>query len=135
VRRAGLRLSGAPVVPQAPGRGPLAPSGPVRCGTCGEIPRSDDLEPIERCTRHREYLRVTRRGDRPWPPPTPQGTCWLCSNQRIVPEHAVDEGLLAELHGIAVRGRAAGQVDLCGRCAAFVEKAREALARRAESGK
>ena len=51
----------------------------VHCGTCGEVPRAEDLEPIERATGDRGHLAAFRDGRVPWPRPTDRRSCWLCS--------------------------------------------------------
>ena len=53
----------------------------VRCGTCGEIPRSEDLEPVERQTGQRGFLDGFRSGRSRWPLPTKEAACWLCSGR------------------------------------------------------
>lgn len=53
----------------------------VTCGTCGEVPRSEDLEPIERATGHRGFLAEFRCGRARWPNPTKEQSCWMCSGQ------------------------------------------------------
>mgnify|MGYP000039875206 CR=1 FL=1 len=54
----------------------------VRCGTCEEVPRAEDLEPIERATGARGFLDLFRSGKSKWPAPTHSDTCWLCSNRQ-----------------------------------------------------
>jgi len=53
----------------------------VRCGTCGEIPRSEDLEPVERQTGHRGFLADYRSGRALWPKQTVPESCWMCSGR------------------------------------------------------
>lgn len=65
----------------------------VLCATCGEVPLSEELEPVERKTGLRghtadgpTFLSIYRSGRRPWPKtPTPGGTCWLCSSRTDPP--------------------------------------------------
>lgn len=53
----------------------------VTCGTCGEVPRSEDLEPIERSTGQRGFLGEFRNGRAKWPRQTREASCWMCSGQ------------------------------------------------------
>lgn len=81
----------------------------VRCETCGEVPRSEDLEPIERRTHVRGFLEAFRLGlgdprRQRWPKPTAPASCWLCSNPRVAADHEVD-------------GRA-----VCAACAAYLKR-------------
>ncbi len=80
------------------GRGPLARHTygldgrqleDVRCETCHEKPRPDDLDPIERKTHTRGFLDVFRAGRAAWPHPTTPSACWLCSNPRASADHKV----------------------------------------------
>lgn len=64
----------------------------VRCGTCGEIPRAEDLEPIERQTGARGFLDAFRRGLAKWPQATRAESCWMCSGQAPATEQASARG-------------------------------------------
>lgn len=75
----------------------------VRCGTCLEIPRSEDLEVIERSTGGRGFLDGFRSGRSRWPSPTRDESCWMCSDRQAP---AIGE---ARLRGTDVR--------VCARCA------------------
>jgi hypothetical protein len=55
-----------------------------RCGTCGVVPRTRDLEAVEIATGARNFLarfrlRPGTPGWRPWPRPTNPATCWWCN--------------------------------------------------------
>lgn len=66
---------------------------PVRCCTCRQIPNPADLVPIERCTGERgrmHFFTQYELGVKPWPGPTSQSTCWLCSNPKEVPTEVVN---------------------------------------------
>lgn len=51
------------------------------CGTCGEVPESKDLEPIERATGDRGHLAPFRSGTAPWAKPTDPQSCYQCSSR------------------------------------------------------
>lgn len=93
----------------------------VRCGTCGKVPRAEDLEPIERATGLRGWLDVFRQGKMPWKRPTDPSTCHLCSTPRVPAVHQCRESEIAPVK----RGRRIATVALCERCAAFKAKALE----------
>lgn len=63
--------------------------GSVTCGTCGEVPAAADLEPIERATGARGFLRPFREGRAPWPRATDPETCWECSTMERPAAHEV----------------------------------------------
>ena len=54
----------------------------VTCGTCGEVPRSEDLDVVERSTGSRGFLAAYTAGRVKWPPPTSAESCWMCSNRK-----------------------------------------------------
>ena len=65
---------------------------PAPCGTCGQVPNPNDLEPIERVTNVRGFLARVRLplgdpGRVAWPRPTPTTACWLCNNPRVPADH------------------------------------------------
>ena len=64
----------------------------VRCGTCGEIPRAEDLEPVERQTGARGFLDAFRRGLAKWPQATRSESCWMCSGHAPATEQASARG-------------------------------------------
>ena len=80
----------------------------VTCGTCGDVPRSEDLEPIERSTGQRGFLGEFRSGRARWPAPTKITSCWMCSGQ--APAHT----------RASVRG---SDVLVCAGCAKHLGKA------------
>jgi hypothetical protein len=51
------------------------------CGTCGEVPRVEDLEPVDHATEDRGFLDRFRRGLVPWKRAgrTDPSTCWWCN--------------------------------------------------------
>lgn len=53
------------------------------CGTCGEVPAAEDLEPIERRTGRRGFLAPYRDRIASWKPATPSRSCWLCSDPAL----------------------------------------------------
>lgn len=80
----------------------------VRCGTCNEIPRAEDLELIERSTGARGFLDAFRSGKAKWPAPTLSTTCWLCSNRQAP---------------VVGRARLRGtEVPVCAGCAKHLER-------------
>lgn len=93
-----------------PGRAPSArfivwpdgrpghPDETPRCLGCDEVPRVQDLEPVEIATNKRGYLAVYRRNERDWPE-VRTDTCWWCN----------------------VEG-ASGSPPLCSRCVEFLKK-------------
>jgi hypothetical protein len=95
----------------APGRRPAARHaraldgsrvhGDLLCGTCGAIPDSVELEPIERHTGQRGFLQERRVGRKPWPPATEASSCWECSNRRIpaTEDFALEEGVTVKVCG------------------------------------
>ncbi len=83
---------------------------PLRCGTCGEVPRPEDLEPVERTTGDRGHLGEYRARRVPWPRPTDPGSCWLCSD--------------AARRTTSERETPAGRVRLCDGCAKHVDRGR-----------
>jgi len=58
------------------------------CGTCGEIPRSEDLDVSERSTGSRGFLAAFRSGRAKWPSPTRDESCWMCSGLAAATEQA-----------------------------------------------
>lgn len=51
-----------------------------KCTTCGEVPKVEDLEPVERVTQQRGYLDPYRSGREPWRAGTNDNTCFRCNN-------------------------------------------------------
>lgn len=74
----------------------------VTCGTCGEVPRSEDIEIVERETGQRGFLAEYRSGRAKWPKPTAEASCWGCSGHAPAVENI-------ELRGSTVR--------VCANCA------------------
>lgn len=66
----------------------------VRCETCHEAPRPEDLAPIERKTHGRGFLDAVRNGGGRWPPPTKATSCWNCSNVHAPADREVDGHLV-----------------------------------------
>lgn len=79
---------------------------PVVCGTCGEVPLIDELEPIERATGQQGAIEAFRSRRAPWPRQTDIASCWEC----LAPPRMVTE--VADVPG-------AGIVGLCSSCAAL----------------
>jgi len=55
----------------------------VACGTCGKVPKAQDLEPIERQTGSTGFLDPYRSGAVAWPVATDPDSCWLCSHPKV----------------------------------------------------
>lgn len=115
----------------APGRGPAPrhvlcldgtttpPSGSVRCGTCGEVPRPEDLVPIERKTGHRNYLDAYRSGRSAWKRPTDPETCWLCSTPHV---KASNVRQLGEMAPVKKKADRQSEVRVCDACERQVKR-------------
>ena len=80
---------------------------PVTCGTCGRVPETDDLEPVERRTGDREFLAAFRAGRLRWPRPTAPASCWLCGDRE------------AELQDVETPG---GRARACAGCAPHLKR-------------
>jgi hypothetical protein len=59
-----------------------------RCVTCNEVPRVQDLEPVEVVTGQHGFLDACRQGSQPWPRPTREDACWWCNTPGL---HLVSE--------------------------------------------
>lgn len=60
---------------------------PLVCGTCGQEPEAESLEPIERFTGDRGFLDQYRTGAGRWPAGTDEDTCWLCGDPAQLVNH------------------------------------------------
>jgi hypothetical protein len=85
-------------------------TGPATCGTCGEVPASEDLDVVERRTGNRGFPIEQRAGRRAWPRATDPASCWLCSTRQQPATVVVEQP-----HG---------EVAVCARCAAFLARGR-----------
>jgi hypothetical protein len=108
----------------------------VVCGTCGKIPKSEDLEVFERRTGKSGFLNGFRRGKARWPNGTESWSCWLCSSQHEQPhevETLIDidepaEDADDETKAEHQRKLARIRIKVCWSCAEFlrVKKAKKA---------
>lgn len=69
------------------------------CGTCGVVPRVEELEPVERITGVRGFLSQFRARLRPWPKPTNPATCWHCNCPGPVVAAGLCSSCIAHMEG------------------------------------
>lgn len=55
------------------------PQLPPKCGTCGEVPKTDELIVVETKSGDAHFLAPFRKGLQKWPRPTDHSTCWYCN--------------------------------------------------------
>lgn len=99
-----------------------------RCGTCGEVPDSRDLEPVERSTGLGGWLRIYRAALKPWPKPTDPKRCWECCHRDLP---VTDQVVIHKHHQFGRTKRqptedeAALTVGVCASCAAHLTRGGE----------